>query len=140
MSNICKNTKAKAILDTCKMTATIADKTEKEMKNWPRNEKFICRISRNGTRRQFSFFQSQAERANKPHISVVIYCLAQDSSGIICGEGSFEVWASEYGYSEDSREAERVYKAVKRNYEKMKALFEKTEILALANMENEDED
>lgn len=43
-----------------------------------------------------------------PSIEDVLYSLVSDSTAI--DAGSFEDWASDYGYDTDSREAERIYK------------------------------
>jgi hypothetical protein len=48
-----------------------------------------------------------------PEASDVLECLASDAAGIENAR-SFEDWASEYGYDEDSRTAERIYKACER--------------------------
>lgn len=44
-----------------------------------------------------------------PTAADVLSCLISDSSAL--DAGSFEEWAREYGYSEDSRKAERTYRA-----------------------------
>lgn len=43
-----------------------------------------------------------------PQIADVVDCLAMDSAGVD-GNRSFEEWAGEYGYDEDSRKAEQTY-------------------------------
>lgn len=43
-----------------------------------------------------------------PKLHDVMYALAMDASAI--DHASFEEWANEYGYSPDSREAEKIYK------------------------------
>ncbi|HUT63574.1 MAG TPA: hypothetical protein VMZ04_06425, partial [Anaerolineae bacterium] len=48
-------------------------------------------------------------RPAQPTVSDVLNCLASDASGIENAR-DFNEWASEYGYDEDSREAERIYK------------------------------
>lgn len=43
-----------------------------------------------------------------PDLLDVLYCLVQDASVIDCG--SFEEWASDYGYDADSRSVRRTYR------------------------------
>lgn len=44
----------------------------------------------------------------KPRLAAVLYCLLTDALAI--EYGTFEEWAMEYGYEQDSREAERIYR------------------------------
>jgi hypothetical protein len=82
---------------------------------------FRCRISQGS--RGFSFYWSQG--SGLPAMSAfndVLDILAADACGYEnCG--SFEEWAAESGYEPDSRSAERVWKAVKRQSEQLKRLL-----------------
>lgn len=135
-NNICRSANAQAILDTVKMTATIQDKTQAERAKWPRNEKFNCTISRNGKRARFSFFQSIAERANRPDKSEVLWSVAMDSSLV---ENDFESFCRGLDYDTDPRSALKTYNACKRNAKKLQKLFNEGEIIALYMMEDEGE-
>lgn len=57
-----------------------------------------------------------------PTAKDVLECLFLDAAGFDNARG-FEDWAAEYGYSDDSREAERVYRAVKSQTNKLARLF-----------------
>ena len=50
----------------------------------------------------------------EPTAADVLDCLASDTSGYHSAGGTFEAWAAEYGYDEDSRKAERIFRAVER--------------------------
>lgn len=64
-------------------------------------------------RRQLTvaFFMGPAH-TREPTAQDVLYCLLTDS---YASDETFESWASDYGYNPDSRKAERVYQACKRN-------------------------
>ena len=49
----------------------------------------------------------------EPGADDVLNCLTSDASGYENSRGSFEEWASEYGYDTDSRKAEKIYEQVK---------------------------
>ena len=73
--------------------------------------------------RERSFFYSQgsAHEGKKPKLIDVLYCLVSDSQGV--EDRTFEDWASEYGYSTDSRIAENTFKAILENNLKLKFLL-----------------
>lgn len=70
---------------------------------------------------QIYFSQGSAHK-NAPTTADVLDCLASDASGYENAR-SFKEWANEYGYSDDSRKAERTYKVVKTNSIKLKSLL-----------------
>jgi hypothetical protein len=47
----------------------------------------------------------------KPAVADIVYCLVVDSTD---DHGSFEEWASDYGYDTDSRKAEETYNACRK--------------------------
>jgi len=51
----------------------------------------------------------------------VLYCLAMDAD--VENQGSFEEWASNYGYDEDSRKAEKIYRACKEQTDDLKRVL-----------------
>ena len=59
------------------------------------------------------YFSQGPAIAREPSAADVLDCLASDAAGYESA-GSFEDWASEYGYDTDSRKAERTYKAVEK--------------------------
>lgn len=67
---------------------------------------WLCRL-RNGEALMVLWFSGRAAVHSVSCADVLNY-LAMDTSGI---EGSFEEWARDLGYDEDSRAAERIYNA-----------------------------
>jgi hypothetical protein len=51
-------------------------------------------------------------RPTAPELAEVLQSLASDASGAL-NAGTFEAWASDYGYDSDSRKAEKIYEACK---------------------------
>lgn len=79
---------------------------------------FKCRITQG--RRGFTLYFSQGSgHTEPPTIEQVLDCLASDASGYENARG-FDDWAREYGYSTDSRSAEKIFKTVKRQSEQLK--------------------
>lgn len=60
-------------------------------------------------KRLTTYFSQGSAHTKEPTAADVLDCLASDASGVE-NAGTFEEWASEYGYDEDSRKAERTYK------------------------------
>lgn len=58
----------------------------------------------------------------KPKVEDLLDCLASDCSGYDSSR-CFEDWASDYGYDEDSRKAERVYSAIREERNKVEAFL-----------------
>jgi hypothetical protein len=80
-----------------------------------------------GQRRQMTIVFSQGSGFNgaAPKLDSVLDCLASDASGVDNAR-DFEDWASEYGYDEDSRRAEKIYKATVRQSAKLARLLSET--------------
>lgn len=55
----------------------------------------------------------------EPTVEEVLDCMASDASGVENAR-SFEDWCGEYGYSADSRKAERTYKTIERQAKRLK--------------------
>ena len=66
-------------------------------------------IPSTGKRFQVYYSQGPAHK-NPPQAHEVLYCLQANCIGVENGQ-TFEEWANEYGYDEDSRKAERTYNA-----------------------------
>jgi len=70
-----------------------------------------------GRRRFRTYFSMGPAHTSEPTVRDVLSCLQSDVSGFICA-GSFEEWASDLGFSTDSRavgvhrKAERIYKLI----------------------------
>lgn len=65
------------------------------------------------------FSQGSAHKL-EPTAADVLDCLASDAASIENAKG-FEDWASDFGYDIDSRKAEKIYAACKRNAEDLAA-------------------
>ncbi len=78
---------------------------------------FNCTLTRNKKRYTFDFGQSIFSGNTEPNIYDVLTCMQKYDVG------SFEDFCGEFGYSEDSRSAERIYKAVCKEYEAVNRLF-----------------
>lgn len=78
---------------------------------------FKCRLSRAGRSYTFAFGQSINAGAEEPKMYDVLACLQKYDVG------DFHNFCSEFGYDEDSRKAERIYKAVLREYNAMERIF-----------------
>ena len=57
-----------------------------------------------------------------PTANDVLQCLVSDALGVTDGQ-TFEEWAGEYGYDEDSRSAERTYRDIVKQTEQLRALL-----------------
>ena len=89
---------------------------------------FHVRISRETRSFSLYFSQGSAHRED-PTLADVLDCLASDASGFEnaqfqstspkCVESAFQCWAGEYGYSTDSRKAEKIYRVTKRQSEQL---------------------
>lgn len=62
------------------------------------------------------FTMGSGHHSVEPEVAMVLDCIASDSAGYDNANG-FEDWADEYGYDTDSRKAEAVYNAVKKQRE-----------------------
>lgn len=78
---------------------------------------FKIQLKKDGKQYSFYFGQSIAEGSNEPTLYSVLACLQKYDVG------SFEDFCGEFGYDEDSRQAERIYKAVTKEFKNMQRLF-----------------
>jgi len=65
-------------------------------------------------------FSMGPAHCKEPNAEDVLNCLASDSSSVENARGDFEEWASEYGYDTDSRKAEKLFRACKKQAESLK--------------------
>ena len=72
------------------------------------------------------FFYSQGSAHTTPPVLCdVMYSLTMDAEVLDCS--TFEEWASDCGYDEDSRKAEAIYKACQDNAKQFAAMFGRSE-------------
>jgi hypothetical protein len=76
----------------------------------------------------FKFGQSIANQGQEPTPYSVLACLQKYDVG------SFEDFCKEFGYVEDSRKAEKIYKGVLKEYNAVNRLFTEDEIKVLAEI------
>ena len=89
---------------------------------------FKMKLSRGKNSYTFNFGQSIANGQEEPTMYDVLSCIQKYDVG------SFENFCSEFGYDEDSRTAERTYKAVLKELEAMERLFSSEELEVLQEM------
>lgn len=78
---------------------------------------FKLRLKRNKLSYTFSFGQSIAAGAEEPNLYTVLSCFTKYDPE------SFDNFCREFGYNEDSRTAERTYKAVCKEWKAVNRLF-----------------
>lgn len=105
-----KNTGTKIKIDYLKYDYHFVD--DKEMRDIYR-----ITLSRNGERMSFNFGQSISNRGIEPNAYDVLACLTKYDPD------SFEEFCHEFGYDTDSRKAEKIYKAVCKEWNSVNRLF-----------------
>lgn len=80
-------------------------------------------VSFNGKRLQFDFWASLAEPEMRTDSDLIeaLDCFMRD--GLSGNDNTFEEFCSEFGYDEDSRKAERVYRDCQRHGKKAERVF-----------------
>lgn len=66
-----------------------------------------------------TYFSQGSGHTKEPTAADVLDCLASDAAGFE-NAGDFEEWASEYGYDTDSRSAERTYRTIEKQADKLR--------------------
>lgn len=75
-----------------------------------------------GSSRMTVYFSQGPAIEREPQTEDVLDCIASDSAGFDQAT-NFAHWCAEYGYSEDSRAAERIYKTVGRQASQLSRLL-----------------
>lgn len=87
---------------------------------------YRCKITKKqpGQRsRSYSLpFSQGSAHTQAPKLAEVLDCLASDASGFENAR-SFDEWCSEYGYDIDSRKAERTYRIIEKQANRLKAFL-----------------
>lgn len=108
-----------------KVTSTITygnNVSYDNMDDWQReSHPWTVVLRYQGRQMTINFWTGQL--VGEPDTCDVLTCIAPDASGFD-NAGSFEEWASEYGYDADSREAEKIYKAVEKQTHKLRRLLD----------------
>lgn len=78
---------------------------------------FKLKLSRKGKSYTFDFGQSIVNGDYRPSMYDILACLQKNDVG------SFEDFCGEFGYNEDSRNAEKTYKAVCKEFSAVNRLF-----------------
>lgn len=85
---------------------------------WDREARHWRCVLRCGRRRMTVYFSQGSAIHEDPSAADLLDCMASDAAGIE-NAPEFEEWAREYGYDTDSRKAEAVYRATRRQSEKL---------------------
>ena len=104
-----------------RMTAEYTDRNpnmnDDNMDHWR------CVISCGRRRMTLVFSMGLGHRGAEPKLAEVLDCIASDAASAL---EDFADWCSNLGYSEDSRKAERVYKACQRQAVSLRRLLGST--------------
>ena len=89
--------------------------------DWTEANHYKC-VFRHGNRQMTVYFSKGYGLTGDPDAKEVLGCLAYDSASVENAQ-SFEDWAAELGYDEDSRKAERIFRGCERQAEKLKTFL-----------------
>lgn len=84
-----------------------------------------CRFTRVVDRKRLTFatpFTMGSAHTSPPIAGQVLHCLAMDCAGYENAR-NFDDWASEYGYEEDSRKAETIYRTIGEQVKELRAFL-----------------
>lgn len=85
----------------------------------PRGKRTILSDAGRPRARMTTYFSmGYGHNGAEPEASSVLSCLADDAHSVT--QSAFEEWARDLGYAEDSRKAERIYKACEKGAEQLK--------------------
>jgi hypothetical protein len=87
-------------------------------KDWARGTSHFRCTFRRGRKQMSTYFSQGPAIAGEPKAVDVLDCLASDAAGIDNAR-HFEDWCGEYGYDTDSRKAERIYEACRKQAMKL---------------------
>lgn len=90
---------------------------------------FKIKLIKGGKQYAFEFGQSISEGSNEPTLYSVLACLTKYDPE------TFEDFCANYGYDNDSRKAEKIYKEVVKEFNNMQRLFTSDELELLTIIE-----
>lgn len=90
---------------------------------------FKIKLIKGGKQYTFEFGQSLSEGSNEPTLYSVLACLTKYDPE------TFEDFCANYGYDNDSRKAEKIYKAVVKEWKNLNRLFTSDELELLTIIE-----
>lgn len=90
---------------------------------------FKIKLIKGGKQYTFEFGQSISEGDNEPTLYDVLACLTKHNPE------TFEDFCANYGYDNDSRTAEKTYKAVLKEWKNLNRLFTAEELNLLTNIQ-----
>jgi hypothetical protein len=99
--------------------------------NTDKESRYVFNLTLKKGKRQytFNFGQSISSGPEEPTMYDVLSCLQKYDVG------SFEDFCDDFGYDNDSRSAEKTYKAVCKEYEAMERLFSSEELELLSEIQ-----
>ena len=72
---------------------------------------WTCHLTANKKKMSLAYSMGSGHKGREPRLDEVLECLASD---VNCVDSTFANFCNELGYNQDSRKAERIYKACKR--------------------------
>ena len=92
---------------------------------------YSCVLTRRSRRYTFKFGQSisASEKGEKPTAYDILSCLQKYDTG------DFENFCGDFGYDTDSRKAEKMYKAVRKEYEALAKMYSEDELALMAEIQ-----
>lgn len=104
------------------MTASPADSNPNMPDRGEKCDNWLCVLRRPKSRMTVPFSMGLGHEGKQPNLEDVLDCLASDAVGVVDAPG-FSEWCKEFGYSDDSRAAERTYNAVRRQSARLRAFL-----------------
>ena len=91
------------------------------MPDMPRHFYFSI-VNRTTGNKMGVYFSQGSAHTKAPTLDEVLECLASDAAGVENAK-TFEDWCGDYGYDTDSRKAEKTWKTVAQQADKLKSLL-----------------
>ena len=96
--------------------------------NWAANANhYRCTLTCSGRRMVVTFSKGSGHRGAAPTLAEVLDCVASDSAGVDNAR-SFAEWCADYGYSTDSRKAEKTWRQCSRQRASLRLLCGSQEV------------